>query len=74
MDPQEKLMGSKNIGVLQSKGSQRVRRDLATEQQQKQKNISNSKSFETFPKDEKLWFFLKMRNLDFFKKRLYIPQ
>ena len=41
MDPQEKLMGSKNIGVLQSKGSQRVRRELATEQQQKQKNISN---------------------------------
>ena len=57
MDPQEKLMGSKNIGVLQSKGSQRVRRDLTTEQQQKQKNISNSKSFETFPKDEKLWLY-----------------
>ena len=57
MDPQEKLMGSKNIGVLQSKGSQRVRRELATEQQQKQKNISNWKSSETFPKDEKLWFY-----------------
>ena len=57
MDPQEKLMGSKSIGVLQSKGSQRVRRELATEQQQKQKNISNWKSLETFPKDEKLWFY-----------------
>ena len=54
MDPQEKLMGSKNICVLQSKGSQRVRHDITTEQQQKQKNISSSKSFETFPKDEKL--------------------